>query len=236
MNHEHPATILVIDDNDDIRRLLADYILRPEGYRVITASSGRGGLERALREVPDLILLDINLPDMSGPDVLRELRRAPSRFDVVFITSDDSLMVAIEALRMGVRDYLLKPFKIEEVQEMVKRVLEQRRMEEQTRQMLRELVAAETIRKTAVALSHRINNDLMTLGGNLVILRDMLREKGDEDALALIYESLESARRINQALRHLQKTTSVKIDTYDQYTDMIHIDTLPEKRKVKAQV
>jgi len=224
------ATILIIDDNDEIRYLLDKYILSPEGYRVLTAGSGRSGLEQALRETPDLILLDINLPDMKGPEVLQELRRTGSNLDVVFITGDDSLMVAVQALRMGVRDYLLKPFRMDEVRAMVKRVLEQRRMEEQNRKMMRELVAAETIRKTAVALSHRINNDLMTLGGNLVLLRDILQGAGNEDALALIRESLQSARRINMTLRHLQKTTSVKIDTYDQYTDMIRIETPSEMR------
>ncbi len=224
------TTILVIDDNEEMRRLLDKYILSPEGYRVITAGNGRSGLERALKESPDLILLDINLPDMKGPEVLRELRKTTSQMDVVFITGDDSLMVAVEALRMGVRDYLLKPFRIDEVREMVRRVLEQRRMEERNRNMVRELVAAETIRKTAVALSHRINNDLMTLGGNLVLLRDMLKSAGNTEALALIQESLQSARRINMTLRHLQKTTSVKIETYDQYTDMIHLETSPDTR------
>ncbi len=226
MDEKLQPTILVVDDNDGIRELLDKYILSPEGYRVVTASTGREGIERALRESPDLILLDINLPDINGPQVLRELRRLAVQVDVVFITSDDSLMVAIEALRLGVRDYLLKPFQIEEVLDMVRRVLEQRRMEDRARQITRELVTAETIRRTAVALSHRINNDLMTLGGSLVLLRDRLRETGDEEALALVYESLESARRINQTLRHLKKTTSVKIETYDQYTDMIQLGAI----------
>ncbi len=223
MSQASQPAILIVDDNAEIRDLLDRYILRPEGYRVLQAANGRAGLALALKEAPDLILLDINLPDISGLDVLRELRKASSHADVVFITSDDSLMVAIEALRLGVRDYLLKPLSIDDVQKTVRRIISQRQVEERNRRLQRELVAAESIRKTAVTLAHRINNDLMALGGNLVLLRDVLAQSGNEEALALVRESLQSARRIHHVLQQLQQTTAAKTEPYDQYTGMIHI-------------
>ncbi len=223
MSNFPKAVILIVDDNAEIRDLLSRYILRPEGYRVLQAPNGRMGLSLALKETPDLILLDINLPDISGLEVLRELRKASSRADVVFITGDNSLMVAIEALRLGVRDYLLKPLHVDDVQNTVRRIISQRQVEERNRRLQQELVAAESIRKTAVTLSHRINNDLTTLGGNLVLLRDTLAKSGNEEALGLIRESLQSARRIHRVLQQLQQTTAARTEPYDKYTSMIRV-------------
>ena len=102
------ATILVVDDEENLRRTLA-LILQREGYHVITAASvkeARGCLES---DAFDLVFLDLKLPDASGLTLLPEIRDQYPDMPVLILTAHDKLGVALEAVRYGARDYLLKP-------------------------------------------------------------------------------------------------------------------------------
>jgi len=104
--------ILVIEDDPIVQKLLRD-TLRPEGYEVVLCSDGAKGLKAALTERPDLILLDVNLPDTTGMDVCRALKSdAELRHIPVVMMTGESREVAqkIEGLSLGAEDYLLKPF------------------------------------------------------------------------------------------------------------------------------
>src|SRR5947209_19165432 len=94
------ATILVIDDEASIlhafRRAFAD----PEDT-LQTASDGSGGLELVARSRPDVVVLDLNLPDMSGPDVFHRIRAIDARIPVIFITGHGTTETAIEAMKQG---------------------------------------------------------------------------------------------------------------------------------------
>ena len=107
------ATLLVVDDEPQIRRVLQATLLNA-GYDVIQAKSGQEGIERVLRERPDLILLDFNLPDMSGPEACRKVR---SSFvgPIIMVTVRNSQHDKIEALDSGADDYLVKPFEMGEL-------------------------------------------------------------------------------------------------------------------------
>jgi DNA-binding response OmpR family regulator len=102
------ASILVVDDEENLRRTLA-LILQREGYSVTTAASvkeARGCLEAGAY---DLVFLDLKLPDASGLTLLPELHRQFPEMPVLILTAHDKLGVALEAVRNGARDYLLKP-------------------------------------------------------------------------------------------------------------------------------
>ena len=102
------ATILVVDDEENLRRTLA-LILQREGYNVITAASvkeARGCLEGGAF---NLVFLDVKLPDGSGLTLLSEMRDRHPDLPVLILTAHDKLGVALEAVRYGARDYLLKP-------------------------------------------------------------------------------------------------------------------------------
>lgn len=100
--------ILVVDDEVTMRRSLAD-ILRLEGYRVQMAESGEAAIQRLQSEVYDLILLDLKMPGMDGVEVLRHAVKIAPETQVILLTAHGSLESAIEALRLGAHDYLLKP-------------------------------------------------------------------------------------------------------------------------------
>src|SRR4051794_1301255 len=117
------ATILVIDDEASIlhafRRAFAD----PEDT-LQTASDGSEGLELVARSRPDVVVLDLNLPDMSGMDVFHRIRTIDARIPVIFITGHGTTETAIEAMKQGAFDYLLKPLDVARVRELVERAAE----------------------------------------------------------------------------------------------------------------
>lgn len=122
MNPTAPR-VLVIDDEAQIRRFL-DIGLRAEGYQVFLASTGEEGLGLAATQSPDLVVLDIGLPDMEGHDVLRELRRW-SAVPVLMLSVRDAESEKVKALDTGANDYVTKPFGIQELMARLRVLLRQ---------------------------------------------------------------------------------------------------------------
>src|SRR5438874_9412747 len=108
--------ILVVDDEPDITALVA-YHLAKSGYRVTTAANGRDALRAAREERPDLVVLDLMLPGISGYDVLAELRRREETRDlgVILLTARKDEPDRIKGLSLGADDYLPKPFSPQEL-------------------------------------------------------------------------------------------------------------------------
>ncbi len=106
-------TILVIDDEQQILRAMRT-ILGQHNYRVITASSGEEGLALAAASLPDVIILDLGLPDMDGKDVCEHLR-AWTQIPVIILSVRDSDNDKVAALDQGADDYLTKPFSVDEL-------------------------------------------------------------------------------------------------------------------------
>jgi two-component system phosphate regulon response regulator PhoB len=110
------AHILVVDDEPDIAALVAYHLAR-ESYRVRTVSSGMEALRALDTEIPDLILLDLMLPGVSGLEVMREIRRREEWKDVpvILLTARSDEADRLEGLRLGADDYVTKPFSPQEV-------------------------------------------------------------------------------------------------------------------------
>ncbi|MGY3228534.1 two-component system KDP operon response regulator KdpE [Luteibacter sp. HA06] len=122
MNPTAPR-VLVIDDEAQIRRFL-DIGLRAEGYQVFLAATGQEGLGLAVTQSPDVIVLDIGLPDMEGHDVLREIRTW-SEVPVLMLSVRDSESEKVRALDHGANDYVTKPFGIQELMARLRVLLRQ---------------------------------------------------------------------------------------------------------------
>jgi DNA-binding response OmpR family regulator len=106
-------TILVVDDEPTLRETLADG-LETEGYRVVTAADGREALTRFRAERPDLIVLDLMLPELSGVEVCR-IVRAESPVPILMLTAKDSEVDKVVGLELGADDYVTKPFSLREL-------------------------------------------------------------------------------------------------------------------------
>ena len=117
------GNILVVDDDADIREVLADR-LESLGYRVFAAETAKVGLELLERQNPQLVLLDIEMPDMNGIDMLREIRRGEHDVTVVMITAYGTIERAVEAMKEGAYDFIPKPFEPDHIALIVAKALE----------------------------------------------------------------------------------------------------------------
>jgi len=114
--------ILVVDDEDNLRTMLVA-ALKFEGYEVSAASDGREGLVSVKESKPDLIVLDVMMPELDGFGMLKRLRESGDRTPVVFLTARDTSADAIAGLGLGADDYLSKPFSLEELVARVEAVM-----------------------------------------------------------------------------------------------------------------
>ena len=117
--------ILIVDDEEDVRRLARLSLVKVGGFEVVEAANGRDALQRAVEQRPDAILLDVMMPEMDGPMTLRALRENPltAGIDVIFVTARALRSELRELEEMGVRGVLTKPFNAMELSDDVRRVL-----------------------------------------------------------------------------------------------------------------
>jgi len=115
------TTILIVEDEPALVRLIRDYLVR-NGFRVVTASDAGGALQRFRADRPDLIVLDLGLPDRDGLDVTREIRRT-SNLPIIILTARGEETDRIVGLELGADDYMVKPFSPNELVARVRAVL-----------------------------------------------------------------------------------------------------------------
>jgi PleD family two-component response regulator len=125
--------ILVVEDDSDISTLLQIYF-ESEGYSVVTAERGEAALEACRHQLPNVIVLDIMLPDMDGYDVCRKLRNTlrTSHIPIIFLTQKDERSDKIKGLELGADDYITKPFDVEELNLRVRNAMARSRVESLT--------------------------------------------------------------------------------------------------------
>ena len=122
MNVVPEARVLVVDDEDSITDLVAT-ALRYVGFEVAVAANGRQALERAAAFRPELVVLDVMLPDLDGFEIVRRLRADGLRMPIVFLTARDATEDKVAGLTIGGDDYVTKPFSLEELVARVRAVL-----------------------------------------------------------------------------------------------------------------
>jgi len=192
--------ILVVEDDHDNLDFLCEYILKPHGYNPISAENGEEGLELALQEKPDLVILDLMMPKMTGLEVLAALQEHDVQPAVILMTSHGSEETVVQAFRMGARDYVVKPYEAQEILDAVDRALSEVRLRAERDQAVEDLVRAnEELERqvealdvlarvgksiTAILDSEKLLNDIVDAGllltgaeeGSLLLLD---KESGD---------------------------------------------------------
>ena len=137
--------IVVVDDERPVL-LTLEALLTRHGYAPELAHTGTAGLALVRKAKPDLVLLDLGLPDLDGLDVLRELKAELPQMPVIILTANDSLSNAVESIKQGAFHFISKPYAVEELLSLITRAIEQRQLQRET----------ETLREEKMELSRRL--------------------------------------------------------------------------------
>jgi DNA-binding response OmpR family regulator len=123
-NRTRSKTVLVVDDESDLRQFSV-WLLEAEGYQTLQAADGTEGIRLARQENPDLVLLDIRMPDRYGWTILAEIKNTPAlcHMPVVIFTASADAVLKSKAVDMGAADYLIKPVSAETLKICVNRIL-----------------------------------------------------------------------------------------------------------------
>ncbi len=209
---ERPAKtglILVVDDNAPNRQLVRE-ALQSRGYGVIEAEEGISGFRMAIEKSPDLVLLDIMMPEVDGFQVCAQLKKHPSTqgIPVIFITGLDKMQDVLKGFKMGAADYVVKPLKVAELLARVETHLKIRRLEKERLSSLEARMNAghwESIQEISEGLSHNFNNILAAAIGNLQYLRSALSDEELIEAADDCMASLMRAKGLVELLQTYQR-------------------------------
>jgi two-component system NtrC family sensor kinase len=132
--------VLIIDDSQEIREFLCEYILQPKGFEVLQAANGLIGLEMAIAKEPDLMIVDQQMPRLTGLEVLEKLKERGIEIPAILATAHGSEETAVAAFRLGIRDYVIKPFDADEISDSVDRALRESRLQRERDQLVQQLM------------------------------------------------------------------------------------------------
>lgn len=207
------SKLLIIDDQKVLRNFLSD-LLSQNGYDTITASKGQEGLECIFNEMPDLVLLDISMPDMNGDKVLEVIRNDPRTQDipVIIITAEEDVQTRIDLLKKGANDYIPKSF---DEQEILARVSTQLRA--------REAYKLHTLLEFAGATAHEMNQPLQGVIGYCEILLTKINEESELYELAKTI--WDCAERLAEIIKKLRKISRYKNKQYIGNDNIIDLES-----------
>jgi two-component system sensor histidine kinase/response regulator len=218
-------TILVVDDTPENLRLLTQ-LLGEQGYRVRSAPSGARALATMQKEPPDLVLLDILMPEMDGYETCRRLKADTQISDipVIFISALNEVFDKVTAFSSGGVDYITKPFQVAEVLARIQTHLTLKAMRETLcvqNQMLME--QNQELEAFAHTVAHDLKNPLFTLLGFLELMKDDVDSAG-EKAMQRLHMSASAAQKMNNIVEELLLLASIrKEEVYTEPIDMAEV-------------
>ena len=220
-------TILVIDDLPENVFMLQDR-LEHEGYEVITAYDGKSGIEKVRREKPDLILLDVMMPDLTGIEVCKILvaDNETSSIPIILVTAKSGAEDTKEGLEAGAFDYIKKP--INRI-ELIARVKSALKLSEANKLIL-EAEKKNTFVATVVTANHKIKQPLTLLSlSSAAIKRELGKDKISKEALLGRLKYIETA--IKEISDVLDKLNSIKVPVISDYTNSVKMINVEEKEE-----
>lgn len=219
--------ILVVDDLPENVFMLQDRLER-EGFEVITAYDGKTAIDKALSNLPDLILLDVMMPEISGLDVLKTLTKEPStsNIPIILVTAKSGAEDTKEGLEAGAFDYIKKPFNRIEL---VARVNSALKLVE-AHKLLIEAEQKNTFAATVVTANHKIKQPLTLMSlSTAAIKRELKKEELSKDSILKRLAYIESAvKEINDVLNQLN---SIKKPVFSDYVKNIKMVECDDKIK-----
>lgn len=215
--------ILVIDDLPENVFMLQDR-LEHEGYEVLTAYDGKSGIEKAKGDLPDLILLDVMMPDISGFDVCKDLvsDEKTSGIPIILVTAKTGAEDTKEGLDAGAFDYIKKPFNKIELLARVKSALKL----SEANKLLLEVEKRNTFLATVVTANHKIKQPLTLLSlSSAAIKRELKKEETNKEALFGKVKYIDIAvKEITDVLDHLNTIKDPVLSDYTKNIKMIKVE------------
>ena len=213
------ASVLMIDDNPANLQVLTS-MLRQSGWRPRPVASGRLGLQAARNQPPDLILLDVNMPEMNGYEVCEQLKTDPRLADipVIFVSALGETMDKVRGFRAGGVDYVTKPFQIDEVRARVTAHLELRRQRLLLQSSLEKLRETERLRDSLV---HMIVHDLRSPLGAISVFLELIGEEAKRKLGAETQQDIASAMH---AVRNMVRMVNGILDVSKMEAQMMKLD------------
>ncbi len=211
--------ILVVDDEKHICQSLA-ILLKGQGFEVTTAGCGREAIDILSSHKPDIVILDMVLPDVNGIDIIKHFEEKNVDFKTIVITGNATIESAVEALKKGAYDYLKKPFEFEELLKRVENALEQKRLsaesiamkknlqlsEEKFQRLVQHTATMKAVATLAGGMAHDFNNILMNvLGYTSLLIATSVPGSPEHEKLLSIEKQVRSGTKITKQLLNLAK-------------------------------
>ncbi len=168
-----PARILVIDDEDSMCNFM-EIMLAKEGYEVDATTSGKQGVDLIRNSNFDLVIADLNMPEMTGIEVLKEIRSFKAEQEFIVMTAFASVDTAIEAMKEGAADYVTKPFRVDEIKLVIEKSINRRK-----------LIGENTNLKKQLQEDHSFDN-FIGASKSIVLIKKLARRIAGSDSTALI--------------------------------------------------
>lgn len=221
--------LLIIDDEDSLRESIAEF-LEFEGYKCLQASDGTEGIELARAEMPDLIICDIKMPDMSGHEVLKELRRdsRTSSIPFIFLTALFDKSEVRKGMNLGADDYLTKPFQNEDLLSAIRIRLNKSLEFKGQFNELRKSIAHK--------LPHELRTPMVSIIGYAQLLMDRYKVENDPAGLEYSKAIYEAGIRLNKMIQNFLVFTKLKLASSnpDFKTDFFAEPTLLSASIIKS--
>lgn len=211
--------LLVVED-DLVLQLALTAMLRREGFTILTARSVGEARMQLLKEHPTVVLLDLGLPDGSGLDVLAQLNGDPDAPLAIVTTANDTLAVAIDALRLGAFDFLTKPINQDLLRNALRRAIEHYQLRKSAREIERLRAHEEAMRATARAAAHHISQHLTVIMGEAQLLQEELADPNVQLALDRIIQATEHAAQTLSDLRSARQFVVTEVNSPEPILDL----------------
>jgi signal transduction histidine kinase len=229
--------ILAVDDNPRNLQLITS-LLSQKGYKVVVANSGENALKYLMLKKPDLILLDIMMPGMSGYEVCEEIVKRPDLkgIPVIFLTAKSELNDIVAGFRIGAVDYITKPFRSEEAIARIETQLELRRIRKELEQK-NEIITQESERlRLAIAekdryfsiLAHDLRAPLAGFQATTELLENNFHSLSPDEAIQFISTMADSARQLNKLLENLLSWAQLQLGIMKPNPENFNVNILVE--------
>lgn len=159
--------VLVVEDNQDMQTFLRDAVLKPAGYSVLMAPDGREGLRKAVEQRPDLMVLDLQMPRLSGIEMLDLLDQHDIRIPTIVISAYGSEEMILRAFRLGAKDFLQKPFTMDEAKSAIENALTEERLRREKESLTKALALANRRLQRQVRNWSALNDIALTMTSTL---------------------------------------------------------------------